>query len=87
MYIKIAINTIKKSIHNGESTHIQDQLITFANFNPINNIVNKVVNPIPNDLFSLIILKSYRKEFLPLYDNLYFMNKTIYYTLQRNFSQ
>lgn len=34
-------------IHSGDSTHHQDQFITFASLSPINNIVNMPVNPIP----------------------------------------
>jgi hypothetical protein len=34
-------------IQSGDNTHSQDQLITFVNFNTINTIVRRPVNPIP----------------------------------------
>jgi hypothetical protein len=36
-------------IHNGDSTHIQCQLITWINFNVINTIVNNPKKLIPDD--------------------------------------
>ena len=55
--IKINTITIIVEIHKGDKTHIQDQLMCFVNFNPMNNIVSIPTNPIPSfDEFSLILI-------------------------------
>lgn len=40
--------TSANSIHNGDNTHNHDQLMTLVNFNTMNTIVNRPVNPTPN---------------------------------------
>jgi hypothetical protein len=36
------------SIHTGDNTHNHDQLMTLVNFNTMNTIVNRPVNPMPD---------------------------------------
>lgn len=47
----IALSAIAKGIHNGASTHHQDQVIYLVNFNPINKICNISKKVIPCDVF------------------------------------
>lgn len=46
----------KALIHNGDTTHHQDQSIYPVSFNPMNKIVSNPVNPIPLELLLLLLI-------------------------------
>jgi hypothetical protein len=49
--------TSANEIHNGDNTHNHDQLMTLVNFNTMNTIVNRPVNPMPDvDVVDVLLI-------------------------------
>ena len=49
------IKTKDNEIHNGLNIHHQDHVIILVNFNAMNSIVSNPANPIPLDVFVILI--------------------------------
>lgn len=68
----IPINTIATTsaneIHTGDNTHNHDQLMTLVNFNTMNTIVNRPVNPMPDvdvvdDVLPMFLIRFFVSSF------------------------
>jgi hypothetical protein len=55
--INMIAMTSANEIHTGDNTHNHDQLMTLVNFNTMNTIVNRPVNPMPDvDVVDVLLM-------------------------------